>query len=373
MSNIEPTRVMGTTGPVQDRTLVVPGGSQATMVMPAQADALRTQMGGTTTCPVCKSTTPLMDPFCGDCGFLLSSTPAEDITPPSAEPAPAELVDPVTGRRFRLHNGVNTLGRQGTDILVADATVSRNHAQITVDSETGAVTILDLGSSNGTKVGDQRLAPQQPVQAASGAALRFGNWNVTLEMGGAPSSAAAATISMPSVGDLPDTSLNSSASADEDTFIASSLVSRPAEDKPAADVSPASAAVPIGTLRRIEGPGEDIAVSTGTLSIGRRPENSVVLAGDAYISGRHAEIISDATGTYIVDVGSTNGTVLNGEKLKPNDRVLLSEGDEIHIGQSKFRFEAASPESTSVPDAGVGAAAKSVEHGSESPVEPGEA
>src|SRR4051795_8730232 len=113
MSNMDPTRVMGAAGAGMDPTLVVPGGSQATMVMPSQADAFRTQMGGTTTCPVCKSTTPLMDPFCGDCGFLLASPPAEDLAPPSEEVAPAELIDTQTGRRFRLREGVNTLGRQG--------------------------------------------------------------------------------------------------------------------------------------------------------------------------------------------------------------------------------------------------------------------
>src|SRR5436305_1316976 len=99
MSNMDPTRVMGAAGTGMDRTLVVPpGGSQATMVMPSQADAYRTQMGGTTTCPVCKSTTPLMDPFCGDCGFLLASPPAQEIVPIVEEAPAGELVDPQTGR-----------------------------------------------------------------------------------------------------------------------------------------------------------------------------------------------------------------------------------------------------------------------------------
>jgi pSer/pThr/pTyr-binding forkhead associated (FHA) protein len=343
MSNIETTRVMGAGGPSQDRTQVVPGGSQATMVMPGQADALRTQMGGTTTCPICKSTTPLMDPFCGDCGFLLSSPPVENAEVPAEETPAGELIDPQTGRRFRLRAGVNTLGRQGTDILVDEGTVSRNHARITV--ENGSATIEDLGSSNGTKVGDQRLTANEPVQAATGTRLRFGNWNVTLEIAGSPGAGVspAATIVMPAGGEA-DKTLVAGAFASEETFAGSTPAALAAPSPSADSVEPVSGGALVGWLRKIDGPGEDIAVTEGVISIGRRPENTVVLTGDAYVSGRHAEIVTDSTGTYLTDVGSTNGTVVNGAKIAANDRLLLSPGDEVHIGQSKFQFSPTSSE-----------------------------
>jgi len=335
MSNMEPTRVMGAAGTTQDRTQVMSGGMQATMVMPGQADAFRTQMGGTTTCAICGSSTPLMDPYCGDCGFLLSSSVAADAAPPVEEAAPAELVDPQTGRRFRLRAGVNTLGRQGTDILVNEGTVSRNHATLTV--ENGGVTVEDLGSSNGTKVGSQRLTANQPVRANPGDNLRFGNWNVTLTMGGAV--ADSATIAMPASADATILAPAADAFASEDTFVASKL-SAPSELSPSSEsVEPVSGGALVGTLRRIEGPGDDIAVTEGVITIGRRPENTVVLSDDAYVSGRHAQIVTDSTGVYIVDVGSTNGTVVNGAKIAANERLSLSEGDELHIGQNKFRFE----------------------------------
>jgi pSer/pThr/pTyr-binding forkhead associated (FHA) protein len=332
------------------------GGAQATMVMPQGGDAFRTQMGGTTTCPVCKSTTPLMDPFCGDCGFLLSSPPAEQVETPQDEAPAAELIDPQTGRRFRLRAGLNTVGRQGTDILVNDGTVSRNHANITI--ENGAATIVDLGSSNGTKVGDQRLAANQPVQAASGTPLRFGNWNVTLQITGAASQPQdAATIAMPAAGAVADKTLVAGAFDSEETFSASSAVAPAVPPLPSSDsVEPITGGALVGSLRRIEGPGDDIAVTEGVITIGRRPENTVVLSGDAYVSGRHAEIVTDSTGTYIVDVGSTNGTVVNGTKIAANQRLLLSEGDEVHIGQNKFRFETSSAsveESTEAAAVGV--------------------
>ena len=347
MSNIETTRVMGAAGAAQDRTLVIPGGSSATIAMPGQADAFRTQMGGTTTCPVCNSTTPLMETYCGDCGFLLASTPAENIAPPTDEKPAAELVDPLTGRRFRLREGVNTLGRQGTDILVNEGTVSRNHARITI--ENGAVTVEDLGSSNGTKVGDQRLTANQPVTAVPGQGLRFGNWNVTLDMGtgtGFQAAPADATMAMPSAIESPETSAAGSAFSDEDTFIASAVTAHSLPLPATSNVESVTGGALVGTLRKTEGPADDIAVTEGVISIGRRPENTVILVADAYASGRHAEVVTDATGTYITDLGSTNGTVVNGVRITPNERLLLSEGDELQIGQNRFRFEPFSQEAS---------------------------
>ncbi|HLJ57294.1 MAG TPA: FHA domain-containing protein [Chthonomonadaceae bacterium] len=346
MSNIEPTRVIGAST-AMDRTQVMGGGPQATMVMPGQGDAFRTQMGGTTTCPVCKSTTPLMDPFCGDCGFLLASAPAEPIVAPVEEAPAGALVDSQSGRRFRLRAGVNTLGRQGTDILVNEGTVSRNHATITV--ENGAATIEDLGSSNGTKVGDQRLSPNQPTTATSGTPLRFGNWNVVLDLAGAAGTQepAPATIAMPAA--EADRTLVSSAFSEEQTFAAAELVEPPAAEPPMAAVEPVSGGAVVGLLRRIEGAGDDITITEGVITIGRRPENTVVLTGDPYVSGRHAQIVTDSTGVYLEDVGSTNGTVLNGAKVAPNERLPLAEGDELHIGNSKYRIEIQSIDQSEAP------------------------
>ena len=43
----------------------------------------------------------------------------------------------------------------------------------------GAVTVEDLGSSNGTKVGDQRLAPNQPVAATNGTPINSNERRLT--------------------------------------------------------------------------------------------------------------------------------------------------------------------------------------------------
>ena len=61
----------------------------------------------------------------------------------------------ITGtRRFALHDGVNVIGRDpDTEVMIDIAGVSRRHAQIVVSE--GSATIEDLGSKNGTLVGDR--------------------------------------------------------------------------------------------------------------------------------------------------------------------------------------------------------------------------
>jgi pSer/pThr/pTyr-binding forkhead associated (FHA) protein len=69
---------------------------------------------------------------------------------------------------------------------------------------------------------------------------------------------------------------------------------------------------------------------TGVVSIGREEDNSIRITGDAYVSGHHARV-SPVDGTVVVDdLGSRNGTYLNGSKLA--DRRTLRIGDRLQIG-----------------------------------------
>jgi pSer/pThr/pTyr-binding forkhead associated (FHA) protein len=58
------------------------------------------------------------------------------------------------------------------------------------------------------------------------------------------------------------------------------------------------------------------------------------------VSRRHAIITVDANGYVLEDLGSTNGTVVNREKLSPGMPVNLVEGDVIHLGKMKAVFHA---------------------------------
>jgi pSer/pThr/pTyr-binding forkhead associated (FHA) protein len=294
-------------------------------------------MGGTTTCPVCKTTTPMYETYCGECGFLLSSAVEAEIEAPVEEAPAAELVDAQSGRRYRLRPGTNTVGRQGTDVLVTDSTVSRAHARITIEGD--RITVEDLGSTNGTKVGDKRIGANEPAQATSGMPLKFGNWQVVLEVpNGALDSAAPAAAERTVAISGEEEMLGAEPSLDTP-----SVPAPPAPEERALEESPMEAAAPIALLRKTGGPAVDIPITEGTITVGRRSTNTVSLPEDPYISGAHAEITTDNTGTYLNDLGSTNGTLVNGQKLAPNERQLLLSGDEVQIGQTTYQFEHVEP------------------------------
>lgn len=83
--------------------------------------------------------------------------------------------------------------------------------------------------------------------------------------------------------------------------------------------------------------GERVALDTTVVGIGRLPTCEVVVA-DPNASRRHAEVRPQGNGWVVVDLGSTNGTRVNG-LLVVGDR-LLAHGDVISIGATTVRFEA---------------------------------
>src|SRR5436190_5666522 len=86
-------------------------------------------------------------------------------------------------------------------------------------------------------------------------------------------------------------------------------------------------------LRFISGKfqGSEYALSdSGEMLVGRSGDVQIVLSEDM-VSRRHARIAFDGQRITIEDLGSTNGTFVNGEKIKRAD---LKEGDRVLIGTS---------------------------------------
>ena len=75
----------------------------------------------------------------------------------------------------------------------------------------------------------------------------------------------------------------------------------------------------------------------GGLSIGRSKEADVQI-DDRYASGLHARIFSRDGRTYIEDMSSTNGTLLNDAELKGEAELI--DGDRVRIGDTEFSFDA---------------------------------
>ncbi|MBD2774529.1 SPFH domain-containing protein [Iningainema tapete] len=84
-------------------------------------------------------------------------------------------------------------------------------------------------------------------------------------------------------------------------------------------------------------------LSASPFTIGREPTNTLIL-DDALSSRYHARInqVHDTEGTryQLIDVGSSNGTFLGGQKLVANQPVWLSPGNVIRIGSQTWTFEA---------------------------------
>lgn len=93
----------------------------------------------------------------------------------------------------------------------------------------------------------------------------------------------------------------------------------------------------IAILRGISGvaQGAHFTMTAAAVSIGAAPDNDLPLAGDDFISGHHLSLKAEANGLYVVDLGSRNGSELNGEKFKDGTR-SLSPGDRITLGHATF-------------------------------------
>jgi DNA-binding CsgD family transcriptional regulator len=101
-----------------------------------------------------------------------------------------------------------------------------------------------------------------------------------------------------------------------------------------------------------------IRLSDRGITIGRDPTNDVVLEADQLASRSHAEITVRNGQWYLVDLGSRNGTVVNG---RTTHRYPLRDGDVIGIGSTHFEFVLESdPHNTGAADV--------VPHGESAPV-----
>ena len=97
--------------------------------------------------------------------------------------------------------------------------------------------------------------------------------------------------------------------------------------------------VPIAALLHvIDGPdrGRLFRLSRSQVTIGRNPDNTIVLA-DTAVSGNHAKIVRSTSGTYTLhDLSSTNGCYVNQQTQSVAD---LHDDDRIQIGETTFAFE----------------------------------
>lgn len=77
---------------------------------------------------------------------------------------------------------------------------------------------------------------------------------------------------------------------------------------------------------------QELKINSSLMTLGRSSDNNVEIK-DKSISAHHAKIVTYFNTSYIEDLNSTNGTLLNG---KPVHKHIINHGDEITIGSHLF-------------------------------------
>jgi pSer/pThr/pTyr-binding forkhead associated (FHA) protein len=82
-------------------------------------------------------------------------------------------------------------------------------------------------------------------------------------------------------------------------------------------------------------PGASFELGAAPVTIGRADANVIALPGDDFVSARHARIEALRDGVWVVDLGSRNGTFVNGTQVAGRER--LQQGDRVRIGDTELR------------------------------------
>ena len=91
---------------------------------------------------------------------------------------------------------------------------------------------------------------------------------------------------------------------------------------------------------------KEIPLAKERITIGRKPHNDIQIDNLA-ISGEHAVVITILNDSFLEDLGSTNGTFVNGQPVKKH---FLQNGDVIELGKYRLKFVAEVPQQTSNAD-----------------------
>lgn len=248
-----------------------------------------------------------------DVGIAALDDPARRVEPLGAGIPWGRLV-PVAGdfagQPLSLTRQLTLLGREyNNDIVIDDERTSRYHAEIHWDH--GHVEIVDRDSMNGTLVNRQAVRGRIPLKSSD--ILDLGAQRYRLEV-----------LASPTVSDAnPD--------AKEETRKMPGASSDAAGNE--RDVLPLALAG--GQQLGVGGRWE---LSQAVATIGRESERTICLPHES-VSRLHAQIVRQRTGYFVSDLGSRNGTYLNGQRLTAPS--LLMPGDVLRVGEIELRSEIA--------------------------------
>jgi FHA domain len=106
---------------------------------------------------------------------------------------------------------------------------------------------------------------------------------------------------------------------------------------PIAPLDPSPVKFP-GEPRLVSEHGDAMVLSVGETVVGRDVGLGLSLIGESTVSRKHAQLVRNGNEVAVTDLGSTNGTYINGIALKTT--AYLRAGDSVQFGSVRFRFEA---------------------------------
>jgi pSer/pThr/pTyr-binding forkhead associated (FHA) protein len=265
---------------------------------------------------------------------LFDSGAFADLTPPrvQAQTAPpgasgGRLVCLTDGREYTMSGPNLVFGRDaGSDVVVAGSEVSRRHAEIEATPEGYVLNDLSVNGTfvNGEKVGRQHLLARADVIRIGHDEFRF--------YADVPSPAPArARRSVPPV-TAPQPPTGAGAR------LSDTLMGMP-QPLPGPSVTPTQPqAAPLASLLVRSGAmkGRRLAVKVPVVNIGRADFNDIVIS-DPSVSTSHAKLQRRDDVWMLSDLGSTNGTFVEGERL--SGEVPLGPGTTVKFGEVAVLFE----------------------------------
>ena len=236
-----------------------------------------------------------------------------------------------------------TIGRkEGNTIRLTERNVSRRHARILRNN--GEVQIEDLGSYNGIRVNNARIAERVSLRVSD--QVQIGDYKLYLKAEGVEQVDDARTMPIERVDGLPTDVMPAQvatapivAQAPNRSQVA--VADTDPQGRPvasAAQVAALTATPAYGKLVIVSSnfAGKEYELTRPQMIIGRTDENDIVV-NHRSISRNHAKITRDPeTGRYTIsDLQSSNGVRVNGQDY---GKVELRRGDTVDLGHVRLRF-----------------------------------